>query len=88
MERLTSNKEADTMRKAYEKSLAQGYMRNIPHERYLRLAAYEDTGLEPQEIIALRACCILLEGRQCPSCCGCRRPCACLTCNSRQEGRP
>ena len=53
MERLTSKKEADIMRKAYEKSLAQGYMRNIPHERYLQLEAYEDTGLEPQDIEAL-----------------------------------
>lgn len=57
-------------------------------ELIARLAAYEDTGLDPQEIIALRARCILLEGRQCLSCGGCRKPCACLTCNSRQEVRP
>ena len=56
-------------------------------ELIARLAAYEDTGLDPQEIIALRARCTLLEGKQCPSCGGCRKPCACLTCNSRQEGR-
>jgi len=47
MERLTNKHEADAQRKEYERRLANGYPRNIPEERFLRLAAYEDTGLEP-----------------------------------------
>lgn len=50
MERLTSKREADAQREEYERRLANGYPRNIPEERFLRLAAYEDTGLEPEEV--------------------------------------
>lgn len=52
MERLTDKKEADVQRRKYEIRLKQGYPRNIPEERFLRLAAYEDTGLEPEEIFS------------------------------------
>ena len=48
MERLTDKREADARREEYERRLANGYPRNIPEERFLRLAAYEDTGLSPQ----------------------------------------
>ena len=51
MERLTEKHEADAQRKEYERRLANGYPRNIPEERFLRLAAYEDTGLEPEEVL-------------------------------------
>lgn len=51
MERLTDKKEADAQRREYEIRLRQGYPRNIPEERFLRLAAYEDTGLEPEEVL-------------------------------------
>ena len=51
MERLTDKKEADAQRREYEIRLKQGYPRNIPEERFLRLAAYEDTGLEPEEVL-------------------------------------
>lgn len=47
MERLTNKREADAQREEYERRLANGYPQNIPEERFLRLAAYEDTGLEP-----------------------------------------
>lgn len=50
MERLTNKKEADAQRKSYERRLEQGYPRSIPEERLLKLAAYEDTGLTPEEI--------------------------------------
>ncbi len=50
MERLTDKHEADAQRKEYERRLANGYPRNIPEERFLRLAAYEDTGLTPEDI--------------------------------------
>lgn len=50
MERLTNKREADAQRKEYERRLANGYPRNIPEERFLRLAAYEDTGLTPAEV--------------------------------------
>ena len=51
MERLTNKSEADAQREEYERRLANGYPRNIPEERFLRLAAYEDTGLEPEEVL-------------------------------------
>ena len=50
MERLTNKREADAQRKEYERRLANGYPRNIPEERFLRLAAYEDTRMEPEEV--------------------------------------
>ena len=53
MERLTNKREADAQRKAYETRMKQGYPRNIPEERFLRLAAYEDTGLEPCDYSAM-----------------------------------
>lgn len=52
MERLTNKREADAQREEYERRLVNGYPRNIPEERFLRLAAYEDTGLTPEEIKA------------------------------------
>ena len=48
MERLTNKREADAQREEYKHRLANGYPRNIPEERFLRLAAYEDTGLTPE----------------------------------------
>ena len=51
MERLTNKREADAQREEYERRLANGYPRNIPEERFLRLAAYEDTGLTPEEVL-------------------------------------
>nr|DAJ81073.1 MAG TPA: hypothetical protein [Caudoviricetes sp.] len=51
MERLTNKHEADAQREEYERRLANGYPQNIPEERFLRLAAYEDTGLEPEEVL-------------------------------------
>lgn len=49
-ERLTNKREADAQRETYNRRIAQGYPRNVPEERFLKLAAYEDTGLEPEEI--------------------------------------
>ena len=54
MERLTNKREADQDRRNYQKRLEQGYPRNVPEERFLKLAAYEDTGLEPWEIEGLK----------------------------------
>lgn len=54
MERLTNKREADLQRKRYEKRLEQGYPRNIPEERFLLLAAYEDTGLTPEQVAAMK----------------------------------
>lgn len=54
MERLTNKREADAQREEYERRLANGYPRNIPEERFLRLAAYEDTRLAPEEVAALQ----------------------------------
>ena len=48
MERLTNKREADAHREEHKRRLANGYPRNIPEERFLRLAAYEDTGLTPE----------------------------------------
>lgn len=55
MERLTNKREADAQRNAYERRLANGYPRNIQEERFLRLAAYEDSGFTPAEIKSLYA---------------------------------
>ena len=54
MERLTNKREADAQREEYERRLANGYPRNIPEERFLRLAAYEDTRLYPESVEALK----------------------------------
>ena len=54
MERLTNKHEADAQREEYERRLANGYPRNIPEERFLRLASYEDTGLTPESMEALK----------------------------------
>ncbi len=55
MDRLTNKKEADSQRINYEIRRAGGYPRNIPEERFLLLAAYEDTELSPEKIAALQA---------------------------------
>ncbi len=54
MERLTNKREADAQREEYERRLANGYPRNIPEERFLRLAAYEGTGMTPESVEALK----------------------------------
>ena len=54
MERLTNKSEADKQRVGYNRRIRQGYPRNIPEERFLRLAQYEDTGLMPKEIEKLQ----------------------------------
>ena len=54
MERLTNKREADAQREEYKRRLANGYPRNIPEERFLRLAAYEDTERTPEEITAMQ----------------------------------
>lgn len=51
MERLTNKREADAQREEYERRLANGYPRNIPEERFLRLAAYEDSECAPEEVL-------------------------------------
>lgn len=55
MERLTNKREADAQREGYERRLANGYQRSIPVERFLRLAAYEDTGLMPNDVTDMMA---------------------------------
>lgn len=54
MERLTNKREADAQREKYERRLANGYPRNIPEERFLRLAAYEDTHMMPSDVTSMR----------------------------------
>lgn len=54
MDRLTNKREADAQQKEYENRISNGYPRNIPEERFLRLAAYEDTGYTPEEIAKLQ----------------------------------
>lgn len=51
MERLTNKREANAQREGYERRLANGYQRSIPVERFLRLAAYEDSGCAPEEVL-------------------------------------
>ena len=54
MERLTNKREADAQRGDYERRLANGYPRNIPEERFLRLAAYEDSGVMPERVVWMK----------------------------------
>ena len=54
MERLTNKKEADAQRRQYENRRKNGYPRNIPEERFLKLSAYEDTGLAPEDVDLLQ----------------------------------
>lgn len=54
MERLTNKREADAQREEYERRLANGYPRNIQEERFLRLAAYEDTHMMPSDVTSMR----------------------------------
>ena len=54
MERLTNKREADAQREDYERRLANGYPRNIPEERFLRLAAYEDSGVMPERVVWMK----------------------------------
>ena len=54
MERLTDKREADAQREGYKRRLANGYPRNIPEERFLRLAAYEDTHMMPSDVTSMR----------------------------------
>ena len=57
MERLTSPKEAATTQKDIDREIKSvGYSKSlIPTQRYVKLSAYEDTGLTPEEITALQA---------------------------------
>lgn len=50
MNRLTDKKEAAIQRRDYMRRIAHGCPRNLQVERFLRLAAYENTGREPEEI--------------------------------------
>lgn len=54
MERLTNKREADAQREDYERRLANGYPRNIPEERFLLLAAYEDSGVMPERVVWMK----------------------------------
>lgn len=53
MERLTNKREADIQRIEYARRIKNGYPRNIPEERFLKLAAYENTGLTPERCVEL-----------------------------------
>lgn len=50
MERLTDKTYADLARIDYQAALAWGGEKDVPLERYLKLAAYEDTDLSPEDI--------------------------------------
>lgn len=54
MDRLTNKHEADAQRKDYENRIRNGYPRNVPEERFLRLAAYEDTHMMPSDVTSMR----------------------------------
>ena len=54
MERLTNKKTAEALKNNYEKLMEAGADRDISQERYIKLAAYENTGLEPEEVEELQ----------------------------------
>ena len=45
MERLTNKETAEALKNNYEKLMEAGADRDISQERYIKLAAYENTGL-------------------------------------------
>ena len=54
MERLTHKETSEALKNNYEKLMEAGADRDISHERYIKLAAYENTGLEPEEVEELQ----------------------------------
>ena len=50
MERLTTDRDYEVDKGAYERHLKQGYPRNMARERFLRLCEYERTGHTPEEV--------------------------------------
>lgn len=50
MIRLTNKEAAEAERKEYIRGLVKGKPRDIPKERFLRLADYENIGLEPADL--------------------------------------
>lgn len=64
MIRLTNKEAAEAERKEYLRGLAKGKPRDIPKERFLRLADYENIGLEPADLSAIVALFRSLKGDQ------------------------
>lgn len=54
MDRLTNKETAEALKNNYEKLMDAGADRDISQERYIKLAAYENTGLEPEEVEELQ----------------------------------
>lgn len=54
MERLTNKETAEALKNNYEKLMWAGADSDISQERYIKLAAYENTGLEPEEVEELQ----------------------------------
>lgn len=50
MDRLTNKETSEALKSNYEKLMEAGADRDISQERYIKLAAYENTGLEPEEV--------------------------------------
>lgn len=54
MDRLTNKETAESLKNNYEKLMEAGADRDISQYRYIKLAAYENTGLEPEEVEELQ----------------------------------
>ena len=54
MERLTNKETAEALKNNYEKLMEAGADRDISQERYIKLAAYENTELEPEDVEELQ----------------------------------
>lgn len=54
MERLTNKKRSRCSTKRLWKSYQNGYPRNIPEERFLRLTEYEDSMLLPEQVTLVK----------------------------------
>lgn len=54
MDRLTHKETSEALKNNYEKLMEAGADRDISQERYIKLAAYENTGLEPEEVEELQ----------------------------------
>ena len=68
MNRLTDDRTAKALKDIIDKLKEGGFEVDVSNERYVRLAEYEQTGLEPEEIRQTVRCkdCAFVDTLECP----------------------
>lgn len=96
--RLTDDKTAKALKEISDKLKAGGFEVDVSNERYIKLAEYEQTGLEPEQIRKGRWIHVAGMNSKC-SCCGNYFPAKefeqrpfdvnyCIWCGARMDGEP